>query len=261
MDKPKLTGDIIKHWLKLAKGKRTVGYAVNVKHSLHMVEQFNAEGIRAAHLDGGTDDRTRVDTIRAFAAGELEILFNVGLFGEGFDLSAIAQRPVTIDCAILANPTNSLSKYLQESMRPMRPAPGKVAVILDHAGNSARHGFPDDEREWDLEGRAKRGKTQKDDAPPPPLTCDGCFRQIKRPLPDECPGCGKRLLANTPLPTVADGELHAVTEEEKKAKRAERKREEAEAKDLQALVALAAKRGYKNPQKWAFNKWSNSSWR
>jgi superfamily II DNA or RNA helicase len=261
MDKPKLTGDIINHWLKLAKGKRTVGYAVNVAHSLHMAEQFNAAGIPAAHLDGGTLDGERVRTIQQFASGQLEVLFNVGLFGEGFDLSAIAQRPVTIDCAILANPTNSLSKYLQESMRPMRPAPGKVAVILDHAGNCERHGFPDDEREWDLEGRHKRGKTQKDDAPPPPVTCDGCFRQIKRPLPECCPGCGKRLLANTPIPEVAEGELKAVTDEQKKAMRAARKREEAEAKDLQSLVALAVERGYKSPQKWAFNKWSNSAWR
>ncbi|MDT9105887.1 hypothetical protein RSW49_23415, partial [Escherichia coli] len=108
--------------------------------------------------------------------------------------------------------TTSLSKYLQESMRPMRPAPGKVAVILDHAGNSNRHGFPDDERDWSLEGRAGGGRAANDNGPPPPLTCDGCFRQIRRPTPPQCPHCKKKLLADAKPIGVADGDLVKVTE-------------------------------------------------
>lgn len=256
MDRPKLTGDMIAHWLKLANGMRTVGYAVNVAHSVHLAQQFSAAGIPAAHLDGNTEDAERRRAIEQFADGQLRVLFNVGLFGEGFDLSAIAQRPVTIDAAILADPTQSLSKYLQECMRPMRPAPGKTAIILDHAGNSARHGFPDDEREWDLEGQKKTGKGANDNGPPPPLTCPKCFEQHRRPAPPVC-HCGQPLQAEAKEIQVGDGELVEQTEEDKRAIRMQLKREQADAKTLGDLVALGARRGYKSPQQWAFKIWSN----
>ena len=37
----------------------------------------------------------------------------------------------------------------------MRYKPNKRAVIIDHVGNYARHGMPDDDREWTLEKRKK----------------------------------------------------------------------------------------------------------
>ena len=70
--------------------------------------------------------------------GEILVLCNVDLFGEGFDVP---------DCEAvqLLRPTKSLTLYIQQAMRPMRinPAdPGKEAIILDHVGNYTRHGFP-----------------------------------------------------------------------------------------------------------------------
>lgn len=251
MVEPKLVGNIIKHWRANADGLLTVGYAVNVGHSRFMTDQFNAAGIPAAHLDGGTSSEERTRTIQAYADGKVKVLWNVGLFGEGFDLSAWAGRPVTIDAAILANPTQSLSKYLQESMRPMRPKPGKVAIINDHAGNSNMHGFPDDPREWDLATREK--KAANDNAAPPPITCDGCFRQIRRPTPQNCPHCGKQLLAENEVKPieVAEGELKRRTEEDKAAIRRQLAFEQAQAKTLDELVALGHRRGYASPTAWA----------
>jgi hypothetical protein len=104
-------------------------------------------------------------------------------------------------------------------------------------------------------------KAANDNAPPPPVTCDGCFQQIRRPTPACCPSCGKKLMADAKPIIVADGELQEVDEEMKRQKRAQLKAEEFEAKDLQGLVALGMKRGYKNPQVWAWHKWSNSKWR
>lgn len=251
MRKPKLTGDMVTHWRKYLQGKRTVGFAVNVAHSMYLVEQFQAAGIRAAHLDGSTNKAERKRIIMEFADGKLDVIFNVGLFGEGFDLSAIAQRDITIDAIIDAAPTASLPWYLQKVMRPMRPAPGKVAIILDSAGNSGRHGFPDDEREWSLEGTGKGKKAANDNAPPPPVTCEKCFMQIKRPLPECCPGCGKRMQAEFKAPEVAEGELKLQTDDDKRATRARLAREQAECKDLGALVALGQKRGHKFPTQWA----------
>lgn len=258
MRAPKLTGDIIKHWKRRADGLRTVGYGMTVPHSQYMADLFNAAGIPAAHLDGNTPNAERRSTIERYAAGEILVLWNVGLFGEGFDLSAWAGRPVTIDAGILANPTMSLSKYLQESMRPMRPAPGKVAVILDHAGNSNRHGYPDDERDWTLDGSGKKGGAANDNGPPPPVTCPGCFRQLRQPLPDRCPTCGHEF--DKPKPEdlkeieFLDEDLQRVTEDVKRHQRQQRAKEEAEAKTLDQLVALGKSRGYKFPAQWAQKK-------
>jgi superfamily II DNA or RNA helicase len=261
MDKPKLTGDAIAHWRKYANGLRTVVFGVTIAHSQHIAEQFNLAGIPAAHLDGGTPKGQRKQIIQDYAQGRIQVLCNVDLFGEGFDLASIAGCDVTIDAVMLMRPTQSLSLFLQMVGRALRPYLGKVAIILDHAGNTSRHGFPDDEREWTLEGREKGKGAAKPEGPPPPITCDHCFMQIRRPLPEQCPSCGKRLFAEARLPTADDGELHEVTEAEKRATRARLKQEESEAKDLGALIALGAKRGYKSPMTWAKKKFEGSAWR
>lgn len=259
MEIPKRTGDIIKHWRLHADGMRTIGFAVNVADSLMIVERFNAAGIPAAHLDGTTPKGERKRIIDAFIDGTIKVLFNVALFDEGFDLAAIAGRDVTVDCLIDAAPTMSLSRVLQRWGRVLRPKP-YAAIILDHAGNSARHGFPDDERLWTLAGRDKSAAAN-DNGPPPPITCTGCFRQIKRPLPECCPSCGKQLLAEMKEIEATEGELKKITAEEKAAIRQQRVMEEHNAKTLAELVALGQRRGYPNPQQWAFQKWSKSKTR
>lgn len=258
MDKPTLTGDAIAHWRKYANGLRSVAFAVTVAHSQHIADQFNLAGIPAAHLDGSTPKAERARIIQQFAAGEILVLSNVDLFGEGFDLSAIAGRDVTIDCVLQMRPTQSLALHLQQVGRALRPAPGKVAIILDHAGNIHRHGLPDDEREWTLEGNAgNKRKAANDNDPPPPVTCPGCYGQVRRPAPHACPYCGQALQAETRAIKVADGELHEITEAEKRQIRKRRAAEQAEARTLQELVALGQRRGYASPQHWAMKVFAN----
>jgi DNA repair protein RadD len=255
VNKPKLLGDMVEHWKRHAYGLRTVGFGITRAHSHQMAAHFKAAGIPAAHLDGETPKAERRAIIRDYAGGGLPVITNVDLFGEGFDLSALAQTDVTVDCVIQGRPTASLALHLQQIGRGLRPADGKVAVILDHAGNIRKHGLPDDEREWSLEGKTKgEGKGQADDGPPPPVICEHCFNAIRRPLPLQCPHCGKRLVAEAKEVQVADGDLEEVTAEEKRVMRQQRVREEIEAKSLDQLVALARQRGYKFPLKWAQHK-------
>lgn len=256
-DKPKLIGDMIKHWSAKARGLRTVAFGVNVAHSVHIAESFTAAGIPFAHLDGGTDKGERRRVIQAFASGQLVGLSNVGLFGEGFDLSAIAGTDVTIDAVIDGAPTMSLSSYMQRGGRMLRPAPGKVAVYLDHAGNSARHGFFEDERDWTLQGLERGGRgADNDNVPPPPKTCGECFMQVRQPAPPQCPHCGAELRATPKEMKVADGELVEVTDEQRKAAKLDRERLIREARTLQELVHLGQRFGYKSAQQWAFRVWS-----
>ncbi len=77
MDRPKLIGDVVEHYLRLAPGEKGIVFAVNREHSRHLAAAFNGEGIAAAHLDGETDIGERKRTMAAFRAGDVRILTNV----------------------------------------------------------------------------------------------------------------------------------------------------------------------------------------
>jgi superfamily II DNA or RNA helicase len=148
-------GDVISYYRQLADGKQAICYCASIEHSKTMAEQFRAAGIPAEHIDGETPKQARADTVGRFRSGETQILCNVDLISEGFDVP---------DCAvsILLRPTKSLTLYIQQSMRCMRYQPGKRAVIIDHVGNYARFGLPDMDRKWDLTPKVVKKKEESD---------------------------------------------------------------------------------------------------
>lgn len=259
MDTPKLIGSAVAHYKKLAMGKRAICFAMDVTHSRHLVAEFNASGVPAAHIDSKTPKAERKRILNDFADGKIFVLSNVELVTTGFDLSAQVGRDVPVECVILCRPTMSLALFLQMVGRALRRKP-YPAIILDHAGNCGRHGFPDDPREWSLDG-IEKGSAGPKEGPPPPITCGGCFVQIRRPAPPACPYCQKRLAPEAKPVEEAAGILLEQTEDMKARLRAQRQQEDREAKTLDALVALGQKRGYASPTTWAFKKWSNSRYR
>lgn len=237
MDKPTITGDAIKHYQRLALGQSAVCFCASIEHSQHVAEQFRNAGIMAWHLDGTTPAGERSETIRAFRNGEIKVLSNVDLFGEGFDLPSLT-------ASILLRPTKSLALYLQQVGRCLRKHPGKDrALILDHAGNIARHGLPDEEREWSLKGRDKK---KKGGASLDARQCPMCFA-LHRPAPI-CPECGHVYGTQSREIDQVDGELKEINvQAERRASAAE----QAKAKSIEDLTELGRKRGYKNPDAWA----------
>jgi DNA repair protein RadD len=174
MSRGALVGDAIEHYKTLGYGVPAIAFAVNVSHSQQIAARFNAAGIAAAHVDGETPDAERKRLIAALGAGTLKVLCNCGLISEGVDVPIVG-------AAILMRPTQSLGLYLQMVGRALRPAPGKDrAIILDHAGNSWRHGLPADPRDWSIEGkpRQQRGEAKE--------------RRLRH-----CPGCGAINAAGT----------------------------------------------------------------
>lgn len=242
MDKPTITGDAISHYLKLARGKSAVCFCVSVEHSKHVAEQFRQAGVMAWHLDGGTPYGERSEAIRAFRNGEIKVLTNVDLFGEGFDLPSLV-------ASILLRPTKSLALYLQQVGRALRTAPGKDrALILDHAGNIARHGLPDEEREWGLKGRDKKKKAG---AAIDARQCPRCFA-LHRPAP-VCPECGHVYEGQPREVEEVAGELREIdVQTERRVKTAE----QFAAQTIEDLIALGKKRGYRNPDAWAAHVYS-----
>lgn len=250
MDEPRLIGDMVEHYRKYADGLRAVYFATTIKHSQHIAASFEAAGIPALHIDGRSATHERRSAARAFADGRVQVLVNVGLFGEGYDLAAQAGRDVTIEAVGLARPTQSLALHLQQIGRALRPK-DRPAVILDHANNLETHGLPDDDREWTLEGRAKKKKKDGDDAPSL-KTCPECFG-IHKPFLKLCPYCGYAYAAVPRAAIeVADGELKEI---DPSVKRANAHKEERDCKSMGELVALGRARGYKSPEAWAARLW------
>ncbi len=173
MDRPKLVGDIIRNWKRLAAGKPTAVFAVNVAHAEHLAAEFCAAGVSAAMVSGDTPKAQREAIIADWRAGYITVVVNVYVFVEGFDFPEM-------ECVVLARPTQSISLYLQAAGRVMRPAPGKTsAIIIDHAGCCVLHGPPHIEREWTLEGMAKK---RKDKGQADMNVCGAC-QMVYEPAP------------------------------------------------------------------------------
>lgn len=238
VDRPTITGSAVAEYKKVAYGKRCIGFAVTIEHSHHIIEQYKAAGIAAAHVDGETPSAVRDQVLKDFASGELKYLSNVGLFGEGFDLPCL-------DALQMLRPTASLSLYLQMCGRPLRPDGDKVAIILDHVGNIDRHGLPDEERKWSLDG--KKGREKNGEKAMPIKICKKCYG-AQPSYNRACQYCQEVFEVTSREIEEVEGELSKVDKEKVKLKNRD---DQNKARTYEALVELGKRRGYSDPAKWA----------
>jgi superfamily II DNA or RNA helicase len=152
-----------------------------VKHSEDTAAAFREAGIEAVSFDGNTPAEERKRIVADYRAGRIKILCNVDLISEGFDCPDCS-------CCILLRPTLSTALFIQQSMRALRPQPGKTAVILDHVNNYQRHGLPDDDREWSLTSAIKPKSRYGEDGKLLIRQCPRCYYTYRSaPV---CPNCG-----------------------------------------------------------------------
>ena len=180
LDRMEVIGDVVQSYITHALGRKAICYCINVEHSGHIADTFNARGVRAAHLDGNFYSVERADIIDRFRRGEIDVLCNVELFGEGFDVP-------DMDCVILARPTKSLTLFIQQAMRPLRVDPlnpDKKAIILDHVKNFERFGALMKNRQWSLD----ENPIEEPEEAPTKL-CPNCFEEIALGA-RVCPECG-----------------------------------------------------------------------
>lgn len=199
MDRSTVTGDAVEHYGRLADGRAAVAFCCSVAHAYHVAAQFRTAGYRALAVEGKTDIDERRQAIADLASGKLQVLTSAEIVSEGVDVPRI-------ECAVLLRPTQSTGLYLQQVGRSLRPYPGKDAtIILDHAGNYMRHGLPDQDRLWTLEG-ARRGRGKSD--APAIRTCPECFA-AHAPAP-VCPRCGHVYAVQSRVPDQVEGVLERV---------------------------------------------------
>ena len=181
-----IIGGIVENYRKFADGKSAICYCVNIEHSKMVADAFNRAGIIAAHCDGETPKLERSQIVEDFRQGKIKILCNAELFGEGFDVP-------NMQAVILARPTQSLTLYIQQSMRAMRPdpaEPNKTAIIIDHVQNYLRFGLPDMARDWQLFPEIKKSGERK----PHVKKCPNCERVI--PAAEKvCEYCGHEFIS------------------------------------------------------------------
>lgn len=189
----KIVGDVVQTYLNKFKDKLSVVFVPSVKAAEELERQFNKANVPAKALNGATADDIRNKSIDKFSKRELNVLINVALFDEGFDLPAIE---VVQD----AYPTQSYGLFCQRFGRMLRLMEGKeFGIYSDHAGNVMRHGLPDAKREWTLDRREKRGAGNDDATPLRNCMNEECYAPFERYL-KVCPYC------ETPIPEPKPGE-------------------------------------------------------
>lgn len=247
-DKPEIVGDAVDHYLKIAKGRRCVVMCVSIKHAESVAAQYRAAGVPAAALHGLSDDRDSV--LDKFESGELMVVASVQLLVEGVDLPAIG-------CVQWLRPTKSLVIWMQGNGRGLRPHASKDRlIILDHVQNYARHGLPDMEREWSLEGNKKQGRSGDADPDIGVQVCESCFFSFRTGV-SVCPHCGSAVELKERKLEVVDGELERIQKAQAEEQaRIERRKEQGKARELEELVAVGVERGMRRPDVWGANVWA-----
>lgn len=227
-----IVGDVVQQYLKIARGKLGITFAVDVEAAQDLAQGYRAAGVPAEVITAETPDLLRSAILRRFERREVLQLVNVDLFGEGFDLPAI-------EVVSMVRKTESWPLFVQQFGRALRlmvapelaarwedftpeqrrahiAASGKPhALIIDHVGNVFRHGVPDAPRFDTLDARERRSTGPSDAIPTricPNNKVGGvenqaCGRTYERALKC-CPYCGHTPEpASRSAPEYVDGDL------------------------------------------------------
>lgn len=108
-------------------------FTPTVDSAQHVADALNEIGISATMLSGRSSQRDRRSTLEKYNAGEIQVITNAALLGEGVD------APRT-GCVVVARPTLSKTLFRQMVGRGLRLFPGKDdCLILDVVGATGRN--------------------------------------------------------------------------------------------------------------------------
>jgi DNA repair protein RadD len=270
LDKPKITGSAVAHYARICPFKPAIVFCASVDHAKHVAAEFVAAGFKAKSVDGKMSESERREAIGGLATGEIHVLTSCEIVSEGTDIPVVT-------AAILLRPTQSEGLFLQQVGRALRPIyadgfdlstrEGRLAaiaasdkpraLILDHVGNvgshspggiKPKHGLPEQDREWPLEGRKKRDR-KATETKDPMRQCPDCYAW-HTPTPT-CPQCGHVYTTKEREIQVVEGELKPLTQDEIALIAKQKRVEQGKAQSLEDLIALGKARNYKNPIFWA----------
>jgi superfamily II DNA or RNA helicase len=216
LNKAKVIGDVVENWLKLAEGRKTIVFAVNVAHSKNLCEAFNRAGVSAEHLDARSSDEERQAVFLNMEKGRTQVICNVALYQEGMDVPGIS-------CVVIARPTKSMGLYRQCCGRGLRPLPGKKnCLILDHGNVIEEHGLLDWDVEWVLDGKERAWKKPRRENVTKLVKCRACNLVFSSRA--TCPDCGTEVVSFGRKMKTIEAELEELTDKKPKATMADKRR-------------------------------------
>ncbi|MDR3690844.1 MAG: DEAD/DEAH box helicase [Fimbriimonas sp.] len=112
-----------KHWSEIAHDRRTIVFCVDVQHAKDVAALFREHGVSAESVDGTMPTDKRGAAMSRFSSGRTQVLTNVDVATEGFDIPHIS-------CVLMLRPTQSWGLYTQMAGRGVRVLPG-VADGID----------------------------------------------------------------------------------------------------------------------------------
>lgn len=210
LNRPKLVGDIVQNWLKIANGKRTLLFAVNKAHAASLLEDFQRRGVPAEMMTDDDDEPTRDAVIERLESGSTVVVINCVLASYGTDIPSV-------ECIQLARPTRSLVMFLQMVGRGRRPSPetGKTeCLLIDHGHCCEALGLPQGEFEWTLDAQRNINREAMERArkqiPESTRTCGECGTLwLTSEQGNSCPSCGWK-----PAPRAKEVEVQPADLEE-----------------------------------------------
>lgn len=116
-----------------AANRKALAFTVDVAHAHDLANAFRAEGFKAEAVDGETPLPERRALLRRFREADVQVICNCGVLTEGYD------EP-SVNCIVLARPTQSRLLFVQMVGRGTRPFPGKKdCLVLDVADATTSH--------------------------------------------------------------------------------------------------------------------------
>jgi superfamily II DNA or RNA helicase len=214
LSRPKLVGDVVSNWLRIAGGKRTIVFATSKGHAADLTREFCAAGITAELLIDQDEESDREEVFARLESGQTTVVVNCFLAAYGVDIPSVA-------CIVLARPTRSVVMYLQMVGRGLRPAPGKSeCLLIDHGRVVENLGLPHADRDWTLaEGRNVNREAEQPykgtKRAEQPRTCPECSHMwLVSEDGTACRHCGWKPAPTARAVSVEDADLAELEERE-----------------------------------------------
>lgn len=143
MDNRACIEQLYRSYKEYATGRQGIIYAINREHAEHIRAFYAEKGESIMLIDSHTPKAERSQLMQEYRDGQIRIFVNCEIAGEGVDIP-------NVSFIQMARPTLSLSKYLQQVGRGLRPNPNKEkTIILDNVGMYYMFGLPNEDRDWE----------------------------------------------------------------------------------------------------------------
>ncbi|ABK45408.1 type III restriction enzyme, res subunit [Magnetococcus marinus MC-1] len=162
VDQADVTRAAVEEIIALGQDRRAwLLFCSGVAHAEHVRDAVKARGYSCEGIFGHTPKEERDGIIEAFRAGQIRALAAMNVLTTGFNVKSV-------DLIAMLRPTQSAGLYVQIAGRGTRLHPEKEnCLVLDFAGNVARHG-PIDQ----IQSFVKKDKEEPGEAPQ--KVCPAC---------------------------------------------------------------------------------------